>query len=61
MHIVSKYTVALPTKAYIQRLSLQKKVRIHIGELQHDIKVNLEKIQEKNKAERNILDQLDQI
>ncbi|MCI5113738.1 MAG: hypothetical protein D3921_02185 [Candidatus Electrothrix sp. AW1] len=42
-------------------IEAQKKVRIHIGELQHDIKVNLEKIQEKNEAERNILDQLDQI
>lgn len=42
-------------------IEVQKKVRIHIGELQHDIKVNLEKIQEKNEDERKILDQLDQI
>ena len=39
----------------------QNKVRIHIGELQHDIKIQLDKIQQKNEAEREILDQLDEI
>ena len=39
----------------------QNKVRIHIGELQHDIKIQLDKIQQKNEAEREILDQLDDI
>jgi septal ring factor EnvC (AmiA/AmiB activator) len=39
----------------------QNKVRIHIGELQHDIKIQLEKIQQKNKAEQAVLDQLDEI
>lgn len=39
----------------------QNKVRIHIGELQHDIKVQLDKIEEKNEAESQILNQLDEI
>ncbi len=39
----------------------QDKVRIHIGELQHDIRIHLDKIQQKNEAEQNILDQLDAI
>ncbi|CAK8715716.1 Septal ring factor EnvC, activator of murein hydrolases AmiA and AmiB [Candidatus Electrothrix laxa] len=37
------------------------KVEIHIGELQHDIRVQLDKIQQKNEAEYEILDQLDEI
>ncbi len=39
----------------------QNEVRIHIGELRHDIKVQLVKIQQKNEAEYEILDQLDAI
>ncbi|MCW5204636.1 hypothetical protein VU02_01735 [Desulfobulbus sp. N2] len=39
----------------------QNKVRIHIGELQHDIKVQLDKIQQTNEAEYEILNQLDAI
>jgi septal ring factor EnvC (AmiA/AmiB activator) len=39
----------------------QNKVRIHIGTLQHDIKIQLDKINQKNEAEREILDQLDVI
>ncbi|MCI5139208.1 MAG: hypothetical protein D3922_12515, partial [Candidatus Electrothrix sp. AR1] len=39
----------------------QNKVRIHIGELQHDIRAQLAKIQQKNEAEYEILDQLDAI
>ncbi|RWX49225.1 Septal ring factor EnvC, activator of murein hydrolases AmiA and AmiB, partial [Candidatus Electrothrix marina] len=39
----------------------QNRVRIHIGELQHDIRVQLGKIQQKNEAEHEILDQLDGI
>lgn len=39
----------------------QSKVRIHIGKLQHDIKIKLDKIEEKNTTELEILDQLDQI
>ena len=39
----------------------QSKVKIHIGELQHDIKVHLEKIQEKKAAELEILDRLEDI
>ena len=39
----------------------QKKMRIHIGELQHDIKIHLDKIQQKSEAEQKILEQLDQI
>ncbi|MCI5148475.1 MAG: hypothetical protein D3916_03605, partial [Candidatus Electrothrix sp. MAN1_4] len=39
----------------------QSKVKIHIGELQHDIKVHLEKIQEEKEAELEVLDQLEHI
>ena len=39
----------------------QSRVRIHIGKLQHNIHVKLEKIKEKNAAEREILDQLEEI
>ncbi|MGB5685398.1 MAG: peptidoglycan DD-metalloendopeptidase family protein [Candidatus Electrothrix sp.] len=39
----------------------QNQVRIHIGELQHDIRAQLDKIQQKNEAEYAILDQLDAI
>ncbi|WP_446009130.1 murein hydrolase activator EnvC family protein [Candidatus Electrothrix sp.] len=39
----------------------QNKVRIHIGKLQHDIQIHLDKIQQKNKAEQAVLDQLDEI
>jgi septal ring factor EnvC (AmiA/AmiB activator) len=39
----------------------QNKVKIHIGELQHDIKVQLDKIQRKDEIEREILDRLDNI
>ena len=39
----------------------QDKVRIHIGRLRHDIRVQLDKIEEKNAAEREIFDQLDEI
>ncbi len=39
----------------------QNKVRIHIGELQHDIRIHLDKIQQKIEAEQEVLDQLDEI
>ncbi|MCI5124397.1 MAG: hypothetical protein D3925_07960 [Candidatus Electrothrix sp. AR5] len=39
----------------------RNKVKIHIGELQHDIRVQLDKIQQNNEAEYAILDQLDVI
>ncbi|MCI5122318.1 MAG: hypothetical protein D3908_14250, partial [Candidatus Electrothrix sp. AUS4] len=39
----------------------QGKVRIHIGQLQHDIRVQLDKLEEKNAAEREVFDQLDEI
>jgi septal ring factor EnvC (AmiA/AmiB activator) len=39
----------------------RNKVRIHIGELQHDIRDQLDKIQQKNETEYAILDQLDEI
>ncbi|WPD20910.1 MAG: peptidoglycan DD-metalloendopeptidase family protein [Candidatus Electrothrix scaldis] len=39
----------------------QGKVKIHIGQLQHDIRVQLDKIEEKNAAEREVFDQLDEI
>ena len=39
----------------------RNKVRIHIGELQHDIREQLDKIQQKNESEYAILDQLDAI
>ncbi|MCI5132611.1 MAG: hypothetical protein D3904_14130, partial [Candidatus Electrothrix sp. EH2] len=39
----------------------QSRVRIHIGKLQHNIKIKLDKIEETNTAELKILDQLDQI
>jgi septal ring factor EnvC (AmiA/AmiB activator) len=39
----------------------RSKAKIHIGELQHDIRVQLDKIQQNNEAEYEILDQLDKI
>lgn len=39
----------------------QNKVRIHIGKLQHDIRVQLDKIEERSAAELEVFDQLDQI
>ena len=39
----------------------QSTVRIHIGQLRHDISVQLDKIEEKSAEERKVFDQLDEI